>query len=243
MEIRFVNHIRDQAGHEANAKYEDGRITVALDAEDPVMTSVLHEAVHRIRESAPDAYTELADYVRSTLTPEELHGNLGVRSELYGTSDVDFLTEEVVADAFGRVVRGESLDPFVREHRNLAQRILDTVRDIIRSVKRALGGKNTQLTDNQKASFQSLYGQLHDMEQKFQDAIERAGEKRTGGLQGQNTKGAAHTGGGTKFSINGGSTGNCRNGLKRGSRPENSLHLAARGRSCRASAPLKATFT
>ena len=48
VQIRFAETVADGR---ANAKYENGVITLALDAKDPVMTSVFHESVHRIRET------------------------------------------------------------------------------------------------------------------------------------------------------------------------------------------------
>ena len=60
VQIQFETRIDDGAGHEANAKYENGTISLSLDAEDPVFTSVIHEAVHRIREADPDSYSALA---------------------------------------------------------------------------------------------------------------------------------------------------------------------------------------
>ena len=194
VEIRFANTVEDSAGRSANAKYENGRITVSLQAQDPVMTSVIHEVIHRIRESSPDAYTELADFVRSTLSTEELQSALDVRGRLYNTGDVDFSSEELVADAFGRVVRGETLDAFAREHRNLAQRVLDAVRDILSSIRRALSGRNITLTDAQKREFQSLYDRMRETEQRFLDALDMAGSAQ------QNS--TAQTDGAARYSIN-----------------------------------------
>ena len=74
-------------------------ISLSLDAEDPVFTSVIHEAVHRIRETDPDAYTQLSDLVQTNMTDEVMGFSLGTRSQLYGTENRDSLTEELVADA------------------------------------------------------------------------------------------------------------------------------------------------
>lgn len=174
VEIRFADNITDGDGREANARYENGTITLSLNAEDPVFTSVIHEAVHRIRETDPESYTALADFVQSNMSDESMGFNLETRSRLYGTQDTDALTEELVADAFGRMLDGGTLDRLVEDNRGVVQKVLDVIRDIIASVRRALNGQNVTLTDAQKAAFQDLEGRMGEMESLFSEAVERA---------------------------------------------------------------------
>lgn len=129
VEVRFAETVADGR---ANAQYGDGVITLALDAQDPVLTSMTHEAVHRIRDASPEAYGTLAEFVQRAMTEESLDFNLGTRAELYRTTDVDALTEEMVADAFGRMMESDTLvERLAQEHRSLAQRIADVFRDIV----------------------------------------------------------------------------------------------------------------
>lgn len=195
VQIRFESAINDGAGHAANAKYGDGVISLSLDAEDPVFTSVIHEAVHRIRETDPDAYTQLSDLVQTNMTDEAMGFSLGSRSQLYGTENRDSLTEELVADAFGRMVRGESLDKLVQDNRTVVQKVLDVIRDIITKIQNVLSGKNVSLTENQRAEFRDLEGRMGEMERTFREALERGRQE-----SGQNES-AAQADGADRFSI------------------------------------------
>ena len=171
VEVRFAETVADGR---ANAQYGDGVITLALDAQDPVLTSMTHEAVHRIREASPEAYGTLAEFVQRAMTEESLDFNLGTRAELYRTTDVDALTEEMVADAFGRMMESDTLvERLAQEHRSLAQRIADVFRDIVAAVKRALGHQNVRLTEAQKAAFRDLEGRSSAMQALFTDALEQ----------------------------------------------------------------------
>lgn len=187
VQIRFETSIDDGAGHAANAKYGDGVISLSLDAEDPVFTSVIHEAVHRIRETDPDAYTQLSDLVQTNMTDETMGFSLGSRSQLYGTENRDSLTEELVADAFGRMVRGESLDKLVQDNRTVVQKVLDVIRDIITKIQNALSGKDITLTENQKAEFRDLEDRMGEMERAFREALERQ-QSREGGQESGETR-------------------------------------------------------
>ena len=182
VEVRFAETVADGR---ANAQYGDGVITLALDAQDPVLTSMTHEAVHRIREASPEAYGTLAEFVQRAMTEESLDFNLGTRAELYRTTDVDALTEEMVADAFGRMMESDTLvERLAQEHRSLAQRIADVFRDIVAAVKRALGHQNVRLTEAQKAAFRDLEGRSSAMQALFTDALEQVAENGNAAREG-----------------------------------------------------------
>ena len=174
VEVRFAETVNDG---QANAMYENGVITIALDAQDPVLTSLVHEIVHRVREASPGAYQTLADFVRQNMTEEGMDFNLAQREHLYKTTDTDYLTEEMVADAFGRMLGNEEImGRFAQEHRTLAQRVHDALSDIINAIKRVLGRQNLKLTENQRAAFRDLDGRVSAMERTFVDALKEAGK-------------------------------------------------------------------
>lgn len=189
VQIKFAETVADGR---ANAQYTDGTIILALDAKDPVLTSAVHEAVHRIRETSPDAYSTLADFVQQAMTAEGLDFNLAERARLYGTQDTNLLTEETVADAFGRMLGDEeTLGRFAQEHRSVAQKVMDVLRDIVNAVKRVLGKQDLKLTREQRAAFQALDGQMSAMTALFEDALKsantQAAARQAKSLQGQNS--------------------------------------------------------
>ena len=173
VKIRFVDKIVvDAEGHEANAQYLNGEITLSLNAKDPVMTSVIHESVHRLREASPSDYTELSRYVLEHMSDLGLSRSLAVRRELYETGDRDTLTEEMVCDAYGVILEnGDLLEQFAADHRSIAQKIADAFRDAINAIKRALNNQNLKLTQAQKDEFIELRGRLHSMEQAMRNAL------------------------------------------------------------------------
>ncbi len=183
VEVRMAEDL----GH-VNATYENGVITLSLKAGDPVMTSAIHEAVHRVREAAPEAYGTLESFVRRAMSEGQLDYNVKLREALYGTENADYLTEEVVADAFGRMLNERSiLDRFTREHRSAAQKLRDALRDIVNAVKRLLSGQNRRLTQSQRESFSDLENRLSAMEALFGDALEKAGNSTESGGEARNS--------------------------------------------------------
>ena len=192
VQIRFAETVAEGT---ANGQYADGTITLALDGENPVMTTVTHEAVHRLREMSPEAYSALADFVRGNLSEETADYALRKREVLNQSGDVDAMTEEMVADAFGRVLNdGKAIERLVQDDRSLAEKVRDVLADIVNAVKRVLDHQNLELTAEQKAEFRELEIRMGEMERLFSDALGKA-EAQNG------QKNTAQEGGTAKFSI------------------------------------------
>lgn len=192
VQIKFAETVADG---QANAQYGNGVITLALDANDPVLTTVTHETVHRLREMSPEDYSALADFVRGNLSEETTDFSLQFRERLYQSDDVNAMTEEMVADAFGRVLNdGKAIERLVQDNRSLAEKVRDVLADIVNAVKRVLNHQNLELTAEQKAEFRELEGRMSEMERLFGDALGKA-EAQNGG------KNTAQDGGTAKFSI------------------------------------------
>lgn len=172
VQIRFAETVADG---QANGQYVNGTITLALDGENPVMTTVTHEAVHRLREMSPEAYSALADFVRGNLSEETADYALLKREVLNQSGDVSAMTEEMVADAFGRVLNdGKAIERLVQDDRSLAEKVRDVLADIVNAVKRVLDHQNLELTAEQKAEFRELEGRMGEMERLFSDALGKA---------------------------------------------------------------------
>ena len=82
VQIRFAETVADGR---ANARYENGVITLALDAKDPVLTSVIHESVHRIREISPESYDALSGFVQNHMSTEKLDSAFKIHYGQKGT--------------------------------------------------------------------------------------------------------------------------------------------------------------
>ena len=193
VQVKFAETV---AEGRANAQYENGVITIALDAQDPVRTAFIHEAVHRVREAAPEAYSALADFVQENMSQGASEHALQRRAAMYQSMDVSAISEEMVADAFGRMMGdSEGLVRFARRDRNAAQRLLDAILDFIDRVKTALGRKDLRLTKDQMAEFRDLEGRLGEMEETLQGALKKAH------AQGRVKENAASEGGRKSYSL------------------------------------------
>lgn len=189
--IRFAEEV---GGGLANAEYKSGEIVLALDAKDPVNTSVIHEAIHRLRESDPKLYNELATFIQTNLSADRYFNSIIERMQRYDNSSVDYLSEEIVADAFGRMMKGgEILDRYVQDHRTGAEKLRDILSDIVNAVQRALNRQDLKLSREQREEFKELEAQFSTMERKLAAALDAAA-KRTEARE--TSKKAATTGGG-----------------------------------------------
>lgn len=209
VQVRFDEQVADGR---ANAQYDpaSGVITIALDAQDPVRTAFTHEIVHRIRHTSPEAYTDMARFVQANMGGEALTFAEAERAGAYQTQNSAVITEELVADAFGRML-GDSkvLEQFVTENRTVAQRVLDAVHDLAAAVKRALNGQNVKLTEEQRSAFRDLEKDLTGMERLLSDALESTARKTESlSVQDQGAHGTMET---AKFSLKEG-TGYDQNG-------------------------------
>lgn len=165
----------------ANASIENGVLTIAKDADDPVRAAFTHEIVHRVRESAPEAYSTLAQFVVDNMSDERLASAIRARSDAY--SDMNYsvsnITEEVVSDAFGRMAsEPELLEKIAGVDRTAAQKILDAIDELLRKIKAALSGKEqAQLTANQIEAFRDLQGRGEEMAKALRAALDKVQEQ------------------------------------------------------------------
>jgi hypothetical protein len=137
----------------------------------------LHEMVHQIRSAAPEAYAQMAQYVVDTMDDARYEGAISDRSWLYGTTDTVYLQEEIVADAFGRVLgNSDALDAFVRSNRNFAQRILDAIRDLIDRVRGRTGDGSLSLPQPQEVI--DFADKAEQMAKLLESALNRAATER-----------------------------------------------------------------
>lgn len=142
-----------------NGNYENGRIVISQDADDPLKVVLSHEVTHRMKETAPEAYAKFLEIAVNAT--EQLSGKQ--KSEIledYKTwyseySQTDFKYEdaldEITADFAGRLADDLSLfKKLVDTDRNVAQRFIDGVREFISKVK------STFSKDKSKADTASL---------------------------------------------------------------------------------------
>lgn len=178
----------------ANARYHNGAIEIARNAKDPAGVAFTHEIVHRIRQTDPEAYRAMARLVIDSLSDERYYSALDSRAQSYRDLDESNMQEELVADAFGRVLGdSEYLDRIVRQNRTVWQRILDTIRDFIDRIRHV---SSIGLSESERQEFSELAGRAEKMASLLENALDRA--KTAQRIQAEN---AAQEGGAAQYSI------------------------------------------
>ena len=179
----------------ANARYHNGTIEIARNAKDPAGVAFTHEIVHRVRQADPEAYRAMARLVIDSLSDERYSSALASRSKEYRDLDESNMQEELVADAFGRVLGdSEYLDRIVRQNRTVWQRILDTIQDFISRIRHA---SSIGLNESERQEFSELAGRAEQMASLLENALDRAQT-----AQNIQTENAAQKDGAERYSIN-----------------------------------------
>ena len=167
VQVRFVEQVEG-----GDAYYKDGIVLLSMKSENPVTTLFTHEIVHRIRETSPQSYNAMAEFVQKYMSETAKTVNAVAYASAYETSDVSFYTEEMVADAFGTILRdGKAMERFVQDNRTAAQKVLDAIRDFVNAIKRAMNHQNVELSAEQRKAFRDLESQLSEMEKVMESAL------------------------------------------------------------------------
>lgn len=126
----------------AVASYEKGKVTLDINSKD-FLGSASHELTHFIRDYAPGEYNEYADTViRQIMKSEGM--DLQEETESYINNYMsragqqltrEQAVEEIVADASQKFFNDEEFIKEVTQNRNLGQKILDFINDVIDAIK------------------------------------------------------------------------------------------------------------
>lgn len=131
-----------------NGYYENGEIYIAADAEDPGRVVVAHEVTHRLQEIAPEAYTRFRDYAVAAVAGQGgVDALISAYQSRYADSNVTLTQEaamdEIAADYAQRLMIDEAaIHRVVADDRSLAQKFVDTIKDLIQRVKRVFTGRD-----------------------------------------------------------------------------------------------------
>ncbi len=189
--VQFVDTITDKAGNPvaADGAYyaESNTIKISSKSVDPVLTTFAHEVVHSVRLANPAAYNSLAEFVVENMQGtfrEVLSEHADRYTNQDGTRDqnidLDYLTEESVADAFGRLLGNEEqLEQFAKKDRNALQRFADALKDLITKIQRLFTHRGKgKLTADEISEYRELSDRLQEMHDRFVAALESTQEVR-----------------------------------------------------------------
>ena len=151
VDIELVDSIADSKGRSiANGYYKDGKIVLAADSDNPLMTVLKHEVTHHLQKTSPKQYKAFKDYVMKAFysnSQEVMNAEIQRRIDLAALNDVKLTRaeamDEIVADATESFLTDrDSIDALVKENRSLAETILNAIRDVLKKIESAMKGEN-----------------------------------------------------------------------------------------------------
>lgn len=141
-------------GRKAIGEFNSTKGEIVLDiGSDDVVATTLHEVTHYIKLNAPTQYNALRDAVIEYATKTgKIEYYLEKYANSYGTDNVYELTEEMTADAAEALLTNEKfisellcdksfVNAVVGENKGFVRKFLDTLHDIINSIKDYLKGR------------------------------------------------------------------------------------------------------
>ena len=187
VKVQFADRV---AGGAANAKIENGVITIARDAKNPVRAVFGHEITHRIQELAPEEYRAFREAAMAHYENAEdgmVDALVWDQQSRYTKVDQDLSNldamDEIAADYAGSLMEdGALLDRFIQANQG-KRTLLWKLRDVFRSLADRLTGKYKD--------------QARQAERRLEQAL-KAAESRAEAMLGQ--KNTAQEGG-VKYSA------------------------------------------
>ena len=131
----------------------NGEVHLSENAEDPLRVVAKHEITHHLRDAAGEAYGQFRNYVEEIYRSRgSLEQQIASIQQLYRENGQELSKEEALdelaADYAGELMDNEALIyKLAGENRNLAQRFLDGIRNLIRKIKTAFGSEEMKQLD------------------------------------------------------------------------------------------------
>ena len=186
VDIELVDTIPDSKGRSiANGYYANGKVVLAADSDNPLMTVLKHEVTHHLQKTSPKQYKAFKDYVMKAYyqnSQEVMNAEIQRRIDLAALNNVTLTRaaamDEIVADATESFLTDrDSIDALVRENRNLAETVLDAIRDVLRKIEAAMKGESLK----GYSDFMNT-DQLKQAEKMWVDALAAAADVREIGV-------------------------------------------------------------
>ena len=171
-----VNIVVDARGKGENGYYDSQTRTIHLnaDSKDPLGQVFSHEITHRLKEAGSADYLAFAQLAEEQLRRTGEYDSLASRiRDAYGELSPDALADEMVAHYAQSLVT--NIDEFERLagiNRNLAQKLLDWLDEILHQARLSLQGLTT---DEQDAIFRRYtFNEVGDAAKAWKEALRRA---------------------------------------------------------------------
>lgn len=161
-----------------NGFYDNGEIYLNVETPDRATRYVfMHEFTHFLEQTAPKEYSELRKRMIDALIEDgSLERRLSRKRMQYGEGiSQDDLIDEILADSTYEFLNDKDFaNGIARESENLAQAIINAIRNLIRKIRNVLA--RDEYTPTQNANMYAQLGVLKDMEALWLDAVNAARE-------------------------------------------------------------------
>jgi hypothetical protein len=140
--INIVDSLTDSNGKKLNGRYNNntGVIEIALDADANAYAYVaMHELTHKMRNEHGNSFKTFAEWVKEALESKGQNFDEMVQHQMdtYGYSKA-VATEEVLCNTVPALLQSEeNLHKLYQQDRNLFERIMDWVKNLINDIKQA----------------------------------------------------------------------------------------------------------
>lgn len=128
----------------ANGSYKNGKVQIALDADDALLDVAKHEITHRMKETSPKEYKAYTDFIAQIMTENgTLESNIDKIDKLYQKNGqkltFDAIMDEIAANFTGEIMNDEKLfnELAIKEPSN-AQKLLDFLKEFIAKIQSAI---------------------------------------------------------------------------------------------------------
>lgn len=146
-----INLVDNLSQENATASYKPGEITININSED-FNGSLSHELTHFIKDTAPESYRlyqEIVTEVQMKATGKAWEDLVESYTNHYKDAGQDLtrqqVMEEIAADATQKFLNDpDFIDQVVKKDRNLAQKIIDFLSDVIDSIKNLIKTGSTR---------------------------------------------------------------------------------------------------
>lgn len=161
-----------------NGFYDNGEIYLNVETPDRATRYVfMHEFSHFLEQTAPKEYSELRKRMIDALIEDgSLERRLSRKRMQYGEGiSQDDLIDEILADSTYEFLNDKDFaNGIAKESENLAQAIINAIRNLIRKIRNVLA--RDEYTPSQNANMYAQLGVLKDMETLWLDAVNAARE-------------------------------------------------------------------
>ena len=161
-----------------NGFYDNGEIYLNVETPDRATRYVfMHEFSHFLEQTAPKEYSDLRKRMIDALIEDgSLERRLSRKRMQYGEGiSQDDLIDEILADSTYEFLNDKDFaNGIARESENLAQAIINAIRNLIRKIRNVLA--RDEYTPSQNANMYAQLGILKDMETLWLDAVNAARE-------------------------------------------------------------------